>query len=137
MVLKKTNSLDYNVSSLSKLIVDKLESNFDQLSQQFFSQNKDISSNFFIIDDLLPEEITIDIYENFPNKDAFNFKYSFREKKFTFKKINNPKTSLINNITNAFQMDNVIKVVERITKIPHLSADPSLYGFWTFFKPTY
>jgi Rps23 Pro-64 3,4-dihydroxylase Tpa1-like proline 4-hydroxylase len=113
---------------LSKVIVDKLEGNFDQLSQQFFSLNTKTPSRFFILDDLLPEEITTNIYESFPNKDLFVLYDSFREKKFSFKRINNSETSIIDNITNSFQMDNVIKVVERITKTPHLSSDPSLYA---------
>ena len=117
-----------SMSNLSKVIVEKLESNFDQLSKQFFSLNTGTTSRFFILDDLLPKEITTEIYESFPNKDVFDFNDSFREKKFTFKKFDNSKTSLINDITDSFQMDNVIKVIERITKTPHLTADPSLYA---------
>jgi Rps23 Pro-64 3,4-dihydroxylase Tpa1-like proline 4-hydroxylase len=117
-----------SMSNLSKVIVEKLESNFDQLSKQFFSLNTGTTSKFFILDDLLPKEITTEIYESFPNKDVFDFEDSFREKKFTFKKFDHSKNSLINDITDSFQMDNVIKVIERITKTPHLTADPSLYA---------
>jgi len=127
MSQNKTENL-INKNNLSKIIVDKLESNFDQLSKQFFSQNIGTTSKFFILDDLLPKEITKDIYENFPNTNAFYFNNSFREKKFTFKQLDSLETPLISHITNAFQMDNVRKVVERITKTPHLSSDPSLYA---------
>ena len=50
------------MSNLSKVIVEKLESNFDQLSKQFFSLNTETTSRFFILDDLLPKEITTEIY---------------------------------------------------------------------------
>jgi Rps23 Pro-64 3,4-dihydroxylase Tpa1-like proline 4-hydroxylase len=117
-----------NTDELSNIIVKKLESNFDKLSKQFFQKSPYTSSKFFILDDLLPKEITFDIYENLPNKDSYKLVNSFRENKLTFKELNSLENSLIENITNAFQKDNVIKAVERITNINHLIADPSLYA---------
>ena len=117
-----------NTNKLSKIIVDKLEANSDQLSKQYFSQNIGTTSRFFNLDNLLPEEVTREIYENFPSKDTYHFNDTFREKKLTTKNFDSFETSLINNITNAFQMNNVIESIERITKTPHLSADPSLYA---------
>jgi len=117
-----------NTDELSNIIVKKIESNFDELSKQFFQKNPYTSSRFFILDDLLPKEVTFDIYENLPNKDSYKLSSSFRENKLTFKELNNLENSLIENITDAFQKDNVIKAVERITNINHLMADPSLYA---------
>jgi len=117
-----------NTDTLSKIIVDKLESNCDQLSKQFFAHNINTSTKFFILDDLLPEEVTLDIYENFPNKETYNFRDTFRERKFTFANLDSLENPTVDNITNAFQMDNVVKAVERITKINHLKSDNSLYA---------
>ena len=117
-----------NTIALTKIIVDKLESNSDQLSKQFFAHNINTSTKFFILDDILPEEVTLDIYENFPNKDTYFYKDTFRERKFTFANLNSLENPIINNITNAFNMDSVIKVVEKITKIHHLESDNSLYA---------
>ena len=117
-----------NTDTLCKIIVDKLESNYDQLSKQFFAHNINTSTKFFILDDLLPEEITLDIYKNFPNKDTYYYRDTFREKKFSFAKLDSLENPIVDNITNAFQMDSVIKVVERITKIQHLESDSSLYA---------
>ena len=117
-----------NIDTLSSIIVDKLESNFDHLSKQFFAHNINTSTKFFILDDILPEEVTLDIYENYPNKDTYFFRDTFRERKFTFAYLDSLENPIVDNITNAFNMDSVVKVVERITKIHHLESDNSLYA---------
>jgi Rps23 Pro-64 3,4-dihydroxylase Tpa1-like proline 4-hydroxylase len=117
-----------DTDTLCKIIVDKLESNCDQISEQFFAHNINTSTKFFILDDILPEEVTLDIYKNFPNKDTYYFRDTFREKKFTFALLDSIENPILDNITNAFQMDSVIKVIERITKIQHLEGDSSLYA---------
>ena len=117
-----------NIHELNKIILEKLESNNEQLSKQFFSQNINTSTKYFILDDLLPEEVALDICENFPNKDICNFLDTFRERKFTFAKLNILENPLVQNITNSFLMDNVVKAIERITKIHHLESDISLYA---------
>ena len=48
---------------LSDLIFSKIEKNQDILSKQFEDSKNKIG--FFYIDDLLPEEIAIQIHENF------------------------------------------------------------------------
>jgi len=117
-----------NSDTLCKIIVDKLESNCDQLSKQFFAHNINTSTKFFILDDLLPEDTTLDIYKNYPNKDTYSFRDTFRERKFTFAKLDSLENPIVDNITKAFQMDSVVKVIERITKIQHLESDSSLYA---------
>lgn len=117
-----------NTLALSKIILYKLKSNRDQLSKQFFANNINTSTKFLILDDLLPEDVTLDIYENFPKKDAFYYSDTFREKKFSFANLDSLESPIVNNITNAFNMDSVVKEVERITKIPHLKSDNSLYA---------
>lgn len=46
-----------NTHELSKIIIEKLDNSKDQLSKQFFSHNINTPTNFFILDDLLPEEV--------------------------------------------------------------------------------
>ena len=117
-----------NCIKLSKIIVEKLENNSEKLSKQFSSHNNGTSSRFFVIDELLPEEITLDIYKNFPTLKKYQSKDTFQEKKLTFKNLNSIESLLLNDITNSFQMDNVIKVIETITNITQLQNDPSLYA---------
>ena len=105
-----------------------MNNQFNQLSKQFSSQIKETTSKFFILDNLLPEDITLDIYNNFPNKNSYHFNNTFREKKFTFKQLDTLKSSLIGDVTFAFQTDNVIRTIEQITKTTNLENDPSLYA---------
>jgi len=114
---------------LSKIITKKLESNCDQLTSQFFSINSNTSTKFFILDDLLPNKITLDIYKHFPNIENYDFVAQFnKQKKFTFTNLAALESPIVENIINALQMENVIKALERITKIQHLESDESLYA---------
>ena len=113
---------------LSKIIEKKLESNKDKLSKQFFSQNLNTSTRFFTLDNLLPEKITLEIYKNFPDQHKFNYSNTFRERKLTFKDLNSLENPLIQNITDSFQMESVVKIVQKITKVKDLGGDPSLYA---------
>ncbi len=117
-----------NSESLSEIIADRLNNQFNQLSKQFFSQIEETNSKFFVLDNLLPEDITLDIYNNFPSKNSYHFHNTFREKKFTFKQLDTLENSLIGDVTSAFQMDNVKESIERITKTINLENDPSLYA---------
>jgi len=117
-----------NSDILSKIIADNLDSNSVKLAKQFFSNDTHVSANFFILDNLLPKEVCLDIYKNFPNKDIYNYRDTFRERKFDYAKLNTLDNPLVDNIANAFQSDTVIKAVERITKINGLESDPTLYA---------
>ena len=117
-----------NTETLSKLIAERLERNSKKLSEEFSSSNIFTSTKFFFIDDLLPEEFVLDVYDNLPERDTYNFRDTFRERKFTFSNLNDLDNPIIDNIASAFQMDNVVKAVEKITKINHLESDPSLYA---------
>ena len=117
-----------NSSSLNKIIIEKLDRNNQQLSEQFFSHNKQTFTKFFILDGLLPENIALDIYNNFPNKKTYHLRDTFRERKFTYAKLNNLKNPIVQDITNAFLMDNVVNIISQITDIQNLESDPSLYA---------
>lgn len=113
---------------LSEIIKKKLDENYDELSKQYFSVDNKTTSRYFILDNVLPDDICLKIYNNFPDKNIYFYRDGFRERKFTFKKLNTLQNPIINDITNAFQMDNVIHVVEKITKTKNLNSDPSLYA---------
>ncbi len=113
---------------LSEIIKNKLDENYDELSKQYFSEDNKTTSRYFTLDNVLPDDLCLEIYNNFPHKDVYDYRDDFRERKLTFKKLNTLKNSLINDITNAFQMDNVIHAVEKITKTKNLNSDPSLYA---------
>ncbi len=115
--------------NLSEIISSKLENNFEDLSRQFCLNNKHTSTKCFILDDLLPEEITTEIYNNFPSSaENYFFRDTFREKKYTFAKLNTLSNSIVEDITDSFQMKNVVNLVAKISKINGLEADPALYA---------
>ena len=113
---------------LAEIIEKKLNEKCDELSEQYFSANNKTTSRYFTLDNVLPDDLCLDIYNNFPHKDIYYYRDDFRERKFTFKELHSLKNPIVNDITNAFQMDNVIKVVEKITKLRNLNSDPSLYA---------
>ena len=117
-----------NTNTLCNIINEKLQDNYEQLSNQFFNNNTNTSTKFFILDDLLPEEIALDIYDNFPNKETFHYRNTFRERKFTFSNFDLLENPILDDLTNAFQKSSVIKMIERITKIIDLDGDNSQYA---------
>ena len=91
-----------NKTRLSEIIKNKLDENCDELSKQYFSVDNKTTSRYFALDNVLPDDLCLEIYNNFPQKDIYSYRDNFRERKFTFKKLNTLKNPLINDITNAF-----------------------------------
>ena len=115
-------------NKLSEIIKNKLDEKCDELSEQYFSADNKTTSRYFTLDNVLPDDLCLEIYNNFPHKDIYYYRDDFRERKLTFKKLHSLKNPIVNAITDAFQMDNVIHAVEKITKLKNLSNDPSLYA---------
>jgi len=117
-----------HTDQLGNIITKKLKDNYEQLSKQYFNSNVNTSTKFFILDDLLPVDVVLNIYKNFPNKETYNYRSTFRERKLTFANLHSLENSIIDNASNAFQMNSVIKIIERITKIQDLEGDHSQYA---------
>jgi Rps23 Pro-64 3,4-dihydroxylase Tpa1-like proline 4-hydroxylase len=113
--------------NLIELICNRLKSDIDNLRAQFLSCNKNISTKFLEIDDLLPKELAMEIFHRFPAKDQMRFISSFREKKYTFKQLDKTP-SILKDITFAIQSPRVITLIEKITGFLHQRPDPSLYA---------
>lgn len=110
-----------------EIICHKLESNLETFRKEFLSSNKIINTRYLAINDLLPKNLAEDIYNNFPKKEQMRFMSSFREKKYTFKKLNQTAKILLD-ITFAIQSPKVISLIEKITGIQNQRSDPSLYA---------
>ena len=108
-----------------ELICNKLESNLDSLKKNFLLSSKNFHTRFVVVDNLLPENFTKDIYNNFPQKDQMRGISNFREKKYTFKQLDKITNF---DITFAFQSPKVISLIEQITGIQNQVADPTLYA---------
>ena len=118
---------EINKEVLVSLILSRLLTLEDSLSVAFEASKKEVGVRFFVVDDLLPIEVSEHISDKFPNLQSMRLMDSFREKKYTTKSLDNFH-SLVHEITFAFQDPRVIEVVERITKIKNQSPDPSLYA---------
>lgn len=109
------------------LILDKLNSNKDELVRQW--QNPEgTSTRHFLVDDLLPSELCSDIYNAFPKGgDDLHSTNTFREKKRATVNVNNYE-QIICNITYAIQAKAIVELVANICKFDRLEPDPQLYA---------
>jgi Rps23 Pro-64 3,4-dihydroxylase Tpa1-like proline 4-hydroxylase len=110
---------------LSDLIFSKIEKNQDILSKQFEDSKNKIG--FFYIDDLLPEEIAIQIHENFPKSSEMVLKKSIRENKYIAAQMDlyHP---ILEDIIYAFQDERIVKLVAKICAIKEVFPDDKLYA---------
>ena len=110
---------------LSDLIFSKIEKNQDILSKQFEDSKNKIG--FFYIDDLLPEEIAIQIHENFPKSSEMVLKKSIRENKYIAAQMDlyHP---ILEDIIYALQDKRIVKLVAKICAIKEAFPDDKLYA---------
>ncbi len=109
-----------------KLIIERLTQEKDKTRQDFIS-DKQIPTNFTAIDNLLPNDLALKIYQAFPPIEEMRLLDSFREKKYTSKALDK-FDALISDITFAFQDKRIIDLVAEITDIRDAVGDPKLYA---------
>jgi Rps23 Pro-64 3,4-dihydroxylase Tpa1-like proline 4-hydroxylase len=109
-----------------KLILERLSIEKEQIKQDFNS-DRGLPTRFTAIDNLLPNDLAMKIYNSFPKPENMRLLDSFRERKFTSKALDK-FDSLISDITFAFQDSRVIKLVEEITTLTETIGDPKLYA---------
>jgi Rps23 Pro-64 3,4-dihydroxylase Tpa1-like proline 4-hydroxylase len=113
--------------TLAGWIVKRLEREEVALTRRFASHSIAMPTRHLAIDNLLPEEIARRFYPCFPPKERMRHLATFRERKFTFKKLDEVP-SLLKDITFAIQSPKVVAVIERITGMPGQVPDPHLYA---------
>lgn len=114
-------------SQISALIASRIEADFAQAQLEWKSP-QGTTTRYFKIDNLLPERIAGEIYEQFPKDSELWFKRkSFREQKKTFAKLGR-LAALIENVTDAFHDPAVVAAISKITGLPDLEPDPELYA---------
>jgi len=113
--------------SFKDLILRKLKDEKGRLKIQW-SNPKGTPTRHFYIDNFLPDELANTIYEAFfKHTDDFYRRNSFRERKSTFARLAG-SSPLLSDITNAFQLPEVIEEISSIVGMNALEADPSLYA---------
>lgn len=107
-------------------ILERLDKDAEKISEDFHTE-KGIRTKFAAIDDLLPEDLAMRIYEAFPSTDKMRLLKSFRELKYTSKALDE-FDPLISEITFAFQDERIVRKVAEITGIEDAVGDPHLYA---------
>lgn len=116
-----------NLATYSNIILEKLSNNKKQLKEQFNNSAFEVGVRYFFIDDLLPDDIAIKIYNQFPISSSMRLMNSIREKKYTTKDFNKFHP-ILKDITFAFQEKTIVKLVEEITGIMNQVPDDKLYA---------
>ena len=110
--------------SLSQEICRRLEDEKDGLREQWQAS---APVNYFVLDDLLPEQWSREIYAAFPDTEQMTLKRSLREIKYVSAQMNKHSPVLEEGIY-AFQTPQLVKLVEQITQIKALEPDDMLYA---------
>lgn len=111
--------------AISKLIYQNIKDHQLQLKKQFLTSKNQIG--FFYLDDLLPEEIALQIYNYFPDLKNTVERKSLRERKFTAYQMN-AYHSLLEEVVFAFQDKKVVQLISEICGIKELLPDAHLYA---------
>ncbi len=117
--------MEYSRNYIASLIVESLHQEKAELARQFEGSKSKIG--FFIVDDILPQELAHVIFENFPSIEASIQKKNLREHKYVAYQMDqyNP---ILEEIIYAFQDNRVVKIVEEICKLKSISPDEHLYA---------
>lgn len=118
------NEAILNRAELGAKIHARLEGLADTLLSQWQSS---APINHFIVDDLLPERWTRDIWRAFPENSQMTLKRSLRELKYVSAQMNE-HDPLLEEAIYAFQVPEVLQVVRRITGLEALEPDDHLYA---------
>lgn len=117
-------TLNINRTEIANYIVAKLEQVASE-KQKEFHQTGRIRS--FMVDDVLPESLPLEIYNAFPKKEAMTKRNDLREYKYITSQMNlyNP---ILEEAIYAFQDSRVVSKVSEITGIKELLPDEYLYA---------
>ena len=111
---------------IADIIVKRLEEERQSLSTEFNSTEANIG--YFVLDDLLPEELVRQLDEVFPDATTMTLKKSLREYKYVSAQMNTHH-ELLEQVLYAFQDKRVVQMVKEICgiKVP-IHGDESLYA---------
>lgn len=114
-----------NRNEYATLIFQSLAKNKEQLKTQFTSAKNQIG--YFFIDDLLPEELALELYDSFPRASEMVLKKSIREDKYIAAQMNlyNP---ILEEIIYAFQDQRIVDIIGEICEIKEMIPDENLYA---------
>lgn len=114
-----------NRIELADRIYQEIKSNKVALQLHFAASKQAIG--YFYLDNLLPDDIALKIYENFPESSQMVLKKSIREDKYVAAQMNryNP---ILEEIIYAFQDKKIVDLVAEICNIKEAIPDDNLYA---------
>ena len=114
-----------NRIELADRIYQEIKSNKVALQLHFAASKEAIG--YFYLDNLLPDDIALKIYENFPESSQMVLKKSIREDKYVAAQMNryNP---ILEEIIYAFQDKKIVDLVAEICNIKEAIPDDNLYA---------
>ncbi|WP_439480700.1 2OG-Fe(II) oxygenase [Chryseobacterium aquaticum] len=113
-----------NRQQYADIILNVLESNIEIYKKEFNNSNR---INSCIIDNLLPDELTNEIYRAFPSPEEMVSYKSLRENKKIAAQMD-MYDPILEEIVFAFQDARIVKVVEEITGLKKMIPDTNLYA---------
>ncbi len=117
--------MQYSRIDIAKLIINSLKRNKESLKQQYHSTRDQIG--FFFLDNVLPKDLAIEIYENFPPIEHTVLKKSLKEYKYVAYQMNK-YNSILEELVYAFQNEDLIDLIKEICELKTVWADESLYA---------
>lgn len=114
-------------AELTRLMVERLEHDADGLAAAFASPAAGTPTRYLAIDALLPAEIARGFYPCFPPAQRMRRLASFRERKYTFKQLDEVP-AVLKDVTLAIQSPDLVATVERITGMRRQVPDARLYA---------
>lgn len=114
-----------NRKELSELIEAKLSKTQLRLKNQYIESKTGIG--YFVVDDLLPQEIAEHLYESFPQTKDAVLKKSLREYKYVAYQMNE-YDPILEEAIYAFQQPKVVKLIAEICDLQDVFPDNNLYA---------
>lgn len=115
----------YTRKQIAELIVQSLQKHKTRLQEEFRNSKEEIG--YFVLDDLLPEELTKKLYQSFPNLSNAVEKKSIREHKYIGYQMNE-FDRLLEEAIYAFQERTVVEAIAGICEIENIEPDENLYA---------
>jgi Rps23 Pro-64 3,4-dihydroxylase Tpa1-like proline 4-hydroxylase len=109
---------------IARLVVEKLAGRKDEWARAW-RESRPV--RHLVVDDLLPNDLAARISRSFPTPADLQLKSSLRERKRVGVQVDK-YDPIIADALYAFQQPNVVDIVEHITGIGGMIADPSLYA---------
>ncbi|MGJ8592709.1 MAG: 2OG-Fe(II) oxygenase [Aquaticitalea sp.] len=116
---------DSSSENISALIHSRLDSERSKLKVTYHNSEPQIG--YFVIDNLLPEELALKCFDVFPQPSEMRCLKSLREFKHVSAQMDK-HDALLEQVIYAFQKPEIVKIIGEICNIESLYADESLYA---------